>query len=500
MCLPQQVAFLLLASALRLAAQPLNVPWSSYGHDAQHSGVSSVAAQSFNRVKWTTPVDVDLQNTSGELFVHYGSPLVTAANTVIVPVRASSTTNTYRLDVFSGASGIFKYTLPSAWIPPASAWVPVFGPVVSARTRLWYPGPGGTVYYRDQPDSNTGPSGQIAFFGNALYTANQAAFDGTVQISTPIVSDRYGDIFFGFTVSGPNPANLVSGIARIDFVGNGSYISAFAASGGVSAIDKVPTNSAPALSIDSLTLYFPVSGLSGTTGYLVSVDSRTLAPLTRVRLIDPEFGTDAQLLDISSASPTVGPDGDVYYGVFETTCCTNHDRGWLLHFDKTLTHPKIPGAFGWDTTASIVTSKLVPSYHGSSAYLLFTKYNNYKDAGGDGLNKIAILDPNNSEIDPITGTSVMNEVLTLLALTPDGPNGEVKEWCINSGAVDPLTHSIIANNEDGIVYRWDLTSPAAPTQLFSVSAGVGEAYTPTVIGVDGTVYVINDAVLHAVGQ
>jgi hypothetical protein len=142
----------------------------------------------------------------------------------------------------------------------------------------------------------------------------------------------------------------------------------------------------------------------------------------------------------------------------------------------------------------------VPSYHGSSAYLLFTKYNNYKDAGGDGLNKIAILDPNNSEIDPITGTTVMNEVLTLLGQTSEGPNGEVKEWCINSGAVDPLTHSIIANSEDGIVYRWDLTSPAAPTQLLSVSAGVGEAYTPTVIGVDGTVYVINDAVLHAVGQ
>jgi hypothetical protein len=196
----------------------------------------------------------------------------------------------------------------------------------------------------------------------------------------------------------------------------------------------------------------------------------------------------------------VGPDGDVYYGVFETTCCTNHDRGWLLHFDKTLAHPKIPGAFGWDTTASVVASKLVPSYHGSSAYLLFTKYNNYAGVGGDGLNKIAILDPNNSEIDPITGVSVMNEVLTLLGLTSDGPNGAVKEWCINSAAVDPFTHSIIANSEDGVVYRWDLTSPGAPTQQLRLTAGVGEAYTPTVIGVDGTVYAINDAVLFAVGQ
>jgi hypothetical protein len=33
-----------------------------------------------------------------------------------------------------------------------------------------------------------------------------------------------------------------------------------------------------------------------------------------------------------------------------------------------------------------------------------------------------------------------------------------------------------------------------------LSPGVGEAYTPTVIGPDGTVYAINDAVLYAIGQ
>jgi hypothetical protein len=32
-----------------------------------------------------------------------------------------------------------------------------------------------------------------------------------------------------------------------------------------------------------------------------------------------------------------------------------------------------------------------------------------------------------------------------------------------------------------------------------LSAGVGEAYTPAVIGPDGTVYVINNATLWAVG-
>ena len=75
---------------------------------------------------------------------------------------------------------------------------------------------------------------------------------------------------------------------------------------------------------------------------------------------------------------------------------SNHDRGWLLHFNSSLTQTQdCPGAFGWDDTASVVPASMVPSYNGNSSYLLMTKYNNYADPGlgGDGVNKIAILDP-----------------------------------------------------------------------------------------------------------
>src|SRR5207244_3135406 len=53
--------------------------------------------------------------------------------------------------------------------------------------------------------------------------------------------------------------------------------------------------------------------------------------------------------------------------------------------------------------------------------------------------------------------------------------------------------------EDGCLYRWDLTTNTF-SQMIELTPGIGEAYTPTVVGVDGTVYAINNATLFAVGQ
>ena len=65
--------------------------------------------------------------------------------------------------------------------------------------------------------------------------------------------------------------------------------------------------------------------------------------------------------------------------------------------------------------------------------------------------------------------------------------------------MDPQTKSIIANSEDGKLYRWDLTTNTL-SQSVVLTAGIGEAYTATVIGVDGHAYAINNAILFAVGQ
>jgi hypothetical protein len=284
--------------------------------------------------------------------------------------------------------------------------------------------------------------------------------------------------------------------------GTGSWIGASRIGGGP-ALNAVATNAAPALSNDEGTVYAVVVSSSSGNAALAALDSTTLKPKARVALKDPKSGFDAAVA--GSATPMVGPDGDVYFGVLENPYPENNDRGWMLHFSADLTQKKTPGAFGWDNTAAVVPRALVPSYTGTSAYLLMTKYNNYAGVGtGDGVNKIAVLDPDATMTDPITGVTIMNEVLTIKGVTPDdywvshGYPNAVREWCINAAAVDPFTKSVMANSEDGSLYRWDLSTNTF-TQTVKLTAGVGEAYTPTAIGADGTVYAINRGVLFAVG-
>ena len=490
-------------------AQSIGLPWSGHGHDPQHSGLSQVASRPMQRILWQTPVDLAKQYSGSNLLAHYGSALVTRANTVVVPVKTGATGG-FKVEGHDAANGALKWTEATDYTLPSHNWVPHFCIALTPKNRVYFAGIGGTVFYRDSPDAAGNPSGsrgQSAFYGLANYTAAMATFNANVKISTPITADRYGNIFFGFIVTGtvtlPGSVALVSGVARIAEDGTGAWVAATAAASDGS-ITAVPLNLAPALSNDHRTLYIAVSG-SDTFGYLLALDSRTLATTGKVRLKDVLTpSNDARMLNDGTAAPLVGPDGDVYFGVFEHSWGANHYRGWLQHFNSSLTQTKTPGAFGWDQTPSIVPASLVSSYHGSSEYLLASKYNNYAQAGGDGVNRIAVLDPNDSFTDPISGATVMKEIITIAGVTPDteylsGHPNAVREWCLNSIAIDESKHSAILNSEDGKVYRWDLHTNTL-TETVKITDGLGQAYTPTIIGVDGTVYALGDGILFAIGE
>ena len=517
---PRRAIVIALAGSLIGAlAAPVVAPatppagWSTHAGNPQHTAVSPTAGQPFETIRWSTPVD--LAPPSGEILIHYGSPLLTPTNTIIVPVKTGST-GRFRVEARNGTDGSLIWSQSTDYVLPPHNWTPSYAPALTSSNRVYFAGAGGTVYFRDSVDASAGAGGQFAFYGISNYTANPASFNSTVFINTPITPDSAGNIYFGFRTVGTAPLGLTSGIARIDTNGNGTWVSAVAASGGDATITRVPHQAAPALSNDVQTLYAVVaSGTPTGTSYLVGLDPATLALKEsspgvnmRVALKDPRNGgvNNAFILDDSSASPMVGPDGDVYYGILGNPF--NGSRGWMLHFSGNLTQSKTPGGFGWDNTPSIVPASIVPSYTGASSYLIFTKYNNYAGQdGGDGVNKIAILDPNATMVEPhpsSNGQLVMKQILAIAGPTPDPeyvaqfPKA-VREWCINTAAVDPSTGSVMVNSEDGKLYRWDLATNSF-SQTITLSSGIGEAYTPTVIGPDGTVYAINYAVLNAIGQ
>ena len=487
------------------AMPPPGPAWYGYGRDAQHSAQISFAAQAVKRIHWSKPVDLAPQYVSGDLLIHYGSPVITAQDTVIMPVKTGATSG-FRVEARNGVDGSLMWKIDTGYaLPPGGGFTPSYNMVMTASGRLYYPESGGRLAWRDSLDSATGAAGTAVFYGASAYAAAPSTYDGAVMVTTPLTADANGDIFFGFEAPGATPLSLVSGIARVDPAGNGVYVAATDAASDAGIV-KAARCSAPAVSNDGGTVYVAVKDASS-HGYLLALDSTTLATRAKVALTDPSSGSPAIIADSSTASPTVGPDGDVYFGVLESGLATlaHNDRGWLLHFDATLATVKTPGSFGWDDTASLVPASMVPSYSGSSSYLVMTKYNNYYGAGtGDGLNRIAVLDPNATENDPILpSTQVMKEVLTVLGVTPDpsagGAPGAVREWCINTAVVDPATKSIYVNSEDGWMYRWDMATNTLADKL-KLTNGFGEAYTPTVMGPDGRIYCINNAALFSIGE
>jgi len=479
------------------------VAWAGFAGNAQHTAVASVRPQPLKRIRWRAKVDLHPILTHGELFIHYGSPMITAANTVLVPTRVGTKAG-FRVVAYSGSSGVRRWSLDTDYRPPPALAHTAFAlplPAVLTRSNaLAVAGAGGTVLMRSNADLATGVVRRLVFYGPAQWNAHRSAYEKAVQITTPLTAGPDGSVYFGFTVAGATPAHLSSGIARIDANGHATWIAAAAAAGNRS-VSGVAINCAPALSPGGTIVYITVT--TPTSGILVGLNATTLRPWFRVALKDPVTGRPALISPSSSASPTVGPDGDVYYGVLEVPYLRHDDRGWLLHFNASLTRTKIPGSFGWDNTVSVLPARAVPGYQGTSPYLLVSKYNNYVHLGphGDGHNEVAVLDPRASQKDPYANVRTMKAVQTVLSPVhvPRQPAAARYEWCINSAVVDPADESVIVNSEDGILYRWDLASNKLAEKI-RLNSPRPEAYTPTIIGPDGTVYAINDATLYAVGS
>ncbi len=321
------------------------------------------------------------------------------------------------------------------------------------------------------------------------YDANPAAFDGSVFINTPLTADAQGNVFFGFHVTGTNPAGLMSGIARVAPDGTGTWVGAAAAAGDP-AIQKPAMNCAPALSLDGSTVYIAVNVNLARGRHAAGHAARarqhtTLATRAAVALTDPNLGTPARISDDGTAAPVIGPDGRVFYGVLEAHVpdpqrarlaaavrCAAQSGGGAGQLRVGRVAERDPGVDGAAPTP------------GASTYLLAQKYNNYRrrrhrrraqpargarpegEPGRPGRAGRAghARGDDDPRADPATAIT-----------TTRGASGASTRW-----PPIRLRGSILANNEDGMLYRWDLATNTL-SQNVQLTTGLGQAYTPTLV-------------------
>src|SRR5580704_15915230 len=491
---------------LPVSAPPAVGAVPTFAGNAQHTSAYVPTSQDLGRVKWTTSVN---SNTGGSAS-RYASPVITAANTVIAPSQIAG--GAFQLNAFTGSTGASLYALSTDYVAPTSSITPVYQPVLVANasgTRLYYAGAGGTILYISNPDSATPgtPVRQPFYTTLSDYQTRAASFNSTVFINTPLTADANGDVFFGFRVQGtaPSPLGTQDGFARIDANGNGTYVLAGTAAAD-SAVSHDAQNSAPALSNDGTTVYFAAkSATNDNYAYLVGLDSTALTTKYRVLLTDPRNGNGAGVVDGSTASPVIGPDNDVYFGTMANP--DNGSRGFLLYFSSDPTTTKTPGAFGWDNTPAVVSSSMVTSYAGSATYLLVSSYNDsVGQVDGQGVNKVALLDPTATETDShasSNGLSVMREILDATSPTPDAANqnstfpSAVLPWLGNAFAVNAATKTVILPSSDGNLYRWNVSTNSL-SQFLNLGTAGGQQNVPTVIGPDGSTYTISGSTLTSV--
>jgi outer membrane protein assembly factor BamB len=484
------------------APAPLPTPgWGGFAANAQHTAAAVVPQQPLTRVHWQAPVDRrPVTFPPDGTFAHYASPVITSSNTVVVPTRIGKRQG-FELVAYDGSDGTQKWRMPTGFTVPAGQsrdFPPPLPATLVDDHHVAVAAAGATVLIRSRVDRPHGFVHRVAFYGLGRFEANRAAYRRAVQITTPLTTGPDGSLYFGFQAAADAPGHLQSGVARISPSGEGSWVSAQAL-GATTHDARVAVSCAPALSPDGTTGYVGV--VSGEHAFLVGFDTATMQPKYRHFLRDPQTHKPALVFDGSSATPTVGPDGDVFYGVLGNRISRHDDRGWLLHFDAQLTKARTPGSFGWDQSVAVMPASSVPSYTGGSSYLLVSKYNNYLlGPHGDGRMEIALLDPHAAQKDRFSQVQVLQEVRTALSPKhpPGTPAGTRYEWCINSVAVDPATGSVIANNEDGHLYRWDLATGELAENI-QLNDARGQAYTSTLIGPDGTSYAIQTGVLYAVG-
>jgi hypothetical protein len=455
-----------------------------------------------------------------------------------------------------------RWAFTSDWKPtPIGNGVngPIFEPVFHAALAgpyLYLPGAGGSVFKLDKLTGRL--AARVSPFGSV---------DPDTYVAGPLTADAAGNVYYNALKLRPGQAWTadVAGAWLVKISPDGKARTATFASlvpGAPSgdqclgtfapgqlpwppAPDAVPPqvpcgsqrpglNLAPAVAADGTVYTASVAHLSSSTAYVIAAHA-DLTPKWATSLRDrfadgcdvllPPSGSPGgcragshagvdpaqnrpgagQILDDSTASPVVAPDGSVFLGVVTRY---NWFQGHMVKLSpagEVLAHYP----FGWDITPGLRVH--------DGTYSVVTKENRYTDVGSY-CDVEAFCPADRTASDPASPAGYfvtqLDAGLTVewqwqntntascardrkgrISCVDDHPEGF--ELCVNAPAIDGKGNTY-ANAEDGNLYV--LRPDGTLRDRLFLDTALGAAYTPVSLGENGMIYTQNDGHLFVVGR
>jgi hypothetical protein len=212
----------------------------------------------------------------------------------------------------------------------------------------------------------------------------------------------------------------------------------------------------------------------------------------------------ARVLDDSSSTPTVAPDGSIFYGAYSLY---NFAQGHLLHFSANGDFLNSFN-FGWDSTVAIFphggtySVVLKNNHYSGGSYCIDPNWCPVARTNADLLGKesffVTQFDPNlNIEwnFQNTNTNSCTRNPDGSISCVSDHPNGF--EWCVNAPLLD-ATGTVYANSEDGNLYA--IGQGGVLQQRLFQQLALGAAYTPASIDRSGRIYSQNAGHLFVAGN
>ncbi len=479
-----------------------------------------------------------------DLLVHYAVPIIDGDDIFVevkagIYTTGNWATQSWNVQAFrwDGSRLVPRWAAASDWTPPpftgggiGPTLEPLFQPIL-ANGFVYMPGAGGSVLRVNRD------TGLIDRIGAAQ------PLDPSTYVCGPLVADSSGNVYYNvMSLSATSPWTTDVGdssLRRIDPTGV-TKMARYAdiATGvplgsaqclGIFAESELPwplspnaippsvtcgsqrpgVNVAPAIGADGTIYTVSRAHFNSRWGYLIALNA-DLTPKWTVSLRDrfndgcnvllPPSGTPGgcragafqgvdpadntagagAVVDNSSSSPLIAPDGSVFYGAYTRY---NFGQGHLMHFsprgDYLGAYP-----FGWDITPAI-------DPHGRT-YSIVIKENHY-DTGSYCNN--ADWCPNVRRANDPPGFFVTRLSASLRVESQmRNPNGH--EWCVNAPAIDRDGIAYL-NAEDGFLFS--INPDGTLRQSIALTEAISQAYTPLAIDDRGRIYAQKAGKLFVVG-